>query len=126
MLRGVNDPLLGFIGVHNADPDIKSVKRTELKDLIAEIIIHPQWNETTRNADIALVRLKQDIVYTSTNISPNCLFKKSFELINNNYNLWIANKDITRPVCLPNSPESDPSAGGAVTLIGWGTIAGFY
>jgi hypothetical protein len=81
----MDDPLLGFIGVFNADhyAHFESKMRTPLAGLIAEIIVHPQWNQTTRNADIALVRLKQDIVYTSKNISPYYLFKKSFGLIIN-------------------------------------------
>ena len=64
-IRGVDNPLLGFIGVHVTTHDVKSAIRTPLEGLIADIITHPQWNPTTRNADIAIVRLKNDIVYTS-------------------------------------------------------------
>ena len=54
--------LLGFLGVHRMG--WKSKGQIVIKNLTDQIITHPQWNRTTRNADIALIRLNIDVPYT--------------------------------------------------------------
>jgi len=56
----------GFIGDHNADMTILPPNRNPINNLIDTVILHPNWNRTTRNADIALVRLKTDLKYNGT------------------------------------------------------------
>ena len=74
----MDNPILGFIGVFNADnfENFASKLRIPLAGLVAEVITHPQWNPTTRNADIAIVRLINDIVYTSIKYFSNFIFKE--------------------------------------------------
>ena len=60
------DSLNGYIRVHSVAIDSNDDNnRIPIKDLIDKIIIHPQWNRTTRNSDIALIRLKKDVPYES-------------------------------------------------------------
>jgi len=40
--------------------------RISINNLTDKIILHPEWNRTTRNADIALVRLKVDLQFNGT------------------------------------------------------------
>ena len=64
------DSLNGFIRVHSVAIDSNDDNnRIPIKDLIDKIIIHPQWNRTTRNSDIALIRLKKDFPYESKYIN---------------------------------------------------------
>ena len=58
--------MYGFIGDHNADMTILPPNRNPINNLIDTVILHPHWNRTTRNADIALVRLKTDLKYNGT------------------------------------------------------------
>jgi len=61
-----SNQLYGFIGAYNIDMQLKNqTNRIQIKDVIDKIFLHPQWNQTTRNADIALIRLKTDVPYTS-------------------------------------------------------------
>ena len=59
--------LHGFIGVHNMDPQLKKVPRRRIPfdDLIDHFVLHPEWNEAQMNADIALIRLKISVPYSS-------------------------------------------------------------
>ena len=57
----------GFIGDHNMDMTLNPPNRFSINNLIDTVIIHPQWNQSTRNADIALIRLKTDLVYNGIN-----------------------------------------------------------
>ena len=50
--------IMGFIGV-------KGKKMFAINNLVDKFVLHPQWNRTTRNVDIALIRLKIDVPYTS-------------------------------------------------------------
>jgi hypothetical protein len=49
------------------DPNLSQVpqRRIPIDNLIEKLFLHPQWNESTMNADLALIRLKNNIVYTS-------------------------------------------------------------
>jgi len=107
--------LYGFVGVHSMDVRMDDVNRISISNSIDTVILHPNWNRTTRIADIALVRLKTDIVYTSIKY---CIFM----LQNDSQFLLYSTIDYTRPICL--SKSTDPTSG-AVTLTGWGTINGF-
>jgi hypothetical protein len=40
--------------------------RKPIDNLIDKFILHPQWYEDTMSADIALIRLNKNIVYTGT------------------------------------------------------------
>jgi hypothetical protein len=67
-LSSNNGKLHGFIGVHNIDPSLSIVppQRKSIDNIIDTFFLHPQWNEATLNADIALIRLNRTIVYTGT------------------------------------------------------------
>ena len=59
--------LHGYIGVHSRDPALSIPERIPIDDLIDRFFLHPQWNESKMNADIALIRLKKDVEYSSKN-----------------------------------------------------------
>ena len=58
----------GYIGISagaafNASESIK--RSYSIKNKIDTLFLHPMWNRTTLIADMALIRLKTDVPYTS-------------------------------------------------------------
>ena len=57
--------LTGSLGIQNLN-DFKEINRVVFTS--DKFYIHPEWNETTRRGDIALVRLPYDIPFSSIQI----------------------------------------------------------
>jgi len=55
-----DNKLFGYVGGHGG----RGVNdHIDLSDNIDKVILHPQWNRMTRNADIALIRLKTELQF---------------------------------------------------------------
>ena len=111
--------MYGFIGDHNADMKILPPNRIPINNFIDTVILHPNWNRTTRNADIALIRLKTDLIYNGINLFASYNFLKIFVINNLKHPFHLNKLDYVSPVCLPNS--ADLLLSGLVTVAGWGT-----
>ena len=61
--------LHGFIGVHDVNPQltVNPSGRISIDDKIERFFLHPQWNEATLNADIALIRFRVSIPFSCKN-----------------------------------------------------------
>jgi len=67
------------------DPQLKKVpsRRIPIDDLIDRFFLHPQWIESTMNADIALIRLKVSVPFSSKNDLYHCtLINKQSDVFN--------------------------------------------
>ena len=63
-----NNKLFGYVGGHGGDGANDHV---DLSDNIEKVIPHPQWNRMTRNADIALIRLKTELKFNGKLLTLN-------------------------------------------------------
>jgi len=61
------DLINGFIGINPSAAVVAGdTKRSySINNKIDRVFLHPQWNRTTKIADMALIRLKTDVPYTS-------------------------------------------------------------
>jgi len=63
LIRKNGSELFGFVGVHSVNTSNDEANRVDMKDLIEKVILHPDWNRSTRNADIALIRLNIHVLF---------------------------------------------------------------
>lgn len=68
------------------DPNLELVpqRRIPIDNLIEDFFLHPKWQESTMTADIALIRLKNNVAFTSSKYFSTCLTKICF-IVNNDF-----------------------------------------
>lgn len=72
-----------ILGEHtkNTDPDCNGFCAPPVQIIsIESFVVHPQYSKSTKDSDIALIRLQQPADFSKANVNPICLASSSIEI----------------------------------------------